>query len=168
MMKTAILTFATAALLVGCASTPTSYGPAAAGGLGYGSQKIQNDRFRVSFTGKTPEEAQTLVLLRAAELTLDNGYDHFKVIGSDTHGDRGGRSPISSSVGVGIGSGGYHGTRTNVGIGFGVADVAQALSGDRVTASMEIITRNGSVQNDPSIYDAKSIVDSIRPGVYTP
>ena len=167
-MKAAIIILAASALITGCATGPTSYGPATSGGLGYGSQKIQNDRFQVSFTGKTAEEARTLVLLRAAELTLDNGYDHFKVIGSDTRGDRGGRSPISSSVGVGVGSGGFRGTRTNVGIGLGVADVAQALSGDRVTASMEIITRNGSVSNDPSIYDAKSIVASIRPSVYTP
>ena len=167
-MRTLLLTFAAASLLAACATGPTAYGPASAGGLGYGSQKIQNDRFQVSFTGKTPEEARTLVLLRAAELTLSNGYDHFKVIGSDTRGDNRNGSPISSSIGVGIGSGGYRGNRTNVGLGIGVADLAQSLSGDRVTASMEIITRNGSVTNDPSIYNAQSIVDSIKPPVHTP
>lgn len=167
-MKNTIIVLVASALFAGCAAGPTSYGPASAGGLGFGSQKIQNDRFQVSFTGKTADEARSLVLLRAAELTLANGYDHFKVIGSDTRGDSRGGSPISSSVGVGIGSGGYRGTRTNVGLGIGIADVAQAFGNDRVTASMEIITRNGSASNDPSIYDAQSIVDSIRPSVYTP
>lgn len=135
-MRKVIIVFAGSALFAGCATGPTSYGPASNGGFGFGSQKIQNDRFQVSSTGKTADEARALVLLRAAELTLANGYDHFKVIGSDTSGDRRTGSPVSSSIGVGIGSGGHRGTRTNVGLGFGVADVAQALSGDRVTASM--------------------------------
>lgn len=167
-MKTAIIAIAVGILVAGCATGPTSYGPASNGGLGFGSQKIQNDRFQVSFTGKSADEARTYVLLRAAELTLANGYDHFKVIGSDTQGDRRGGSPVSSSIGVGFGSGGHRRTRTNVGLGIGVADIGQAFASDRVTARMEIITRNGSVASDPSIYDAQSIVDSIRPSVYTP
>jgi hypothetical protein len=167
-MKKTIIVLAASALFAGCATGPTSYGPATSGGLGFGSQKIENDRYQVSFTGKNADEARTLVLLRAAELTLANGYDHFKVIGSDTRSDSRGGSPISSSVGVGIGSGGHRGTRTNVGLGIGISDLAQAFGSDRVTANMEIITRNGSASNDPSIYNAQSIVDSIRPTVYTP
>ncbi|NNC38771.1 MAG: hypothetical protein EX271_02135 [Acidimicrobiales bacterium] len=166
-MKTAISSLVLAIVMAGCAATPTSYGPAVNNGLGFSDYKIQNDRFRVSFTGKTPEEAQRYVLRRAAELTLNHQYDHFKVVGSDTYGG-GPRAPISSSVGVGIGSGGYHGrTRTNVGLGIGVHDLAQAMSGDRVTASMEVIAQNGG-GTSPDIYDARAIVNSIQPPVYTP
>ena len=168
-MKTILMTLGAVALLTGCASTPTSYGPSTNNGLGFSDYQIQKDRFRVSFTGKTPEEAQMYVLRRAAELTLNHQYDHFKVVGSDTYGKGQQGSPVSSSVGVGIGSGGYRGgrTRTNVGLGIGVHDVAQTLSGDRVTASLEIIAQNGG-GTDPNIYDANSIVNSIQPAVYTP
>jgi hypothetical protein len=169
-MKTVIYAFAAAITLAGCATGPTSYGPAQNGGLGFGSQQIEKDRFQISFTGKSVDEARQYALLRAAELTLANGYDHFKVIGSDTYGQNGQRSPVSSSIGVGVGSGGGYrrGTRTNVGLGIGIADLGQALSGDKVTASMEIITQNGNTSSDPNIYDAQSIVNSIKPAVYTP
>jgi len=167
-MKTVLFTLGAAMCLAGCASTPTSYGPAGNGSLGFNDYQIQKDRFHVSFTGKNPEEAQRYVLRRAAELTLNHQFDHFKVVRSDTYGG-GYRSPVSSSIGVGVGSGGgYHGrTRTNVGIGIGVHDVAQAMSGDRVTASMEIIAQTGG-SSDPDVYDAKSIVNSIQPAVFTP
>ena len=168
-MKAIIISLGAALVMAGCASTPTSYGPATNNGLGYSEYQIQKDRFKISFTGKTPEEAERYVLRRAAELTLNHKYDHFKVVGSDVYGKGHQGSPISSNVGVGIGSGGYRGgrTRTNVGLGIGVHDVAQSLSGDRVTASLEIIAQNGG-GTDPNIYDAKSIIQSIQPPVYTP
>ena len=166
-MKAVLLSIGTAILLAGCASTPTSYGPAENNGLGYSHYQIQKDRFRVSFTGKTPEEAERYVLRRAAELTLNHQFDHFKVVGGNAYGNAHGGSPFSTNAGVGIGSGGRLGTRTNVGLGVGVHDVAQALSGDKVTASLEIIAQNGG-GTDPNIYDANAIVNSIKPPVYTP
>ena len=65
-------------LLTACASGPAAYAPAQkSGGYGYTQQQIQNDRFQLSFTGANEDEARNLALLRAAELTLDNGYTHF-------------------------------------------------------------------------------------------
>lgn len=169
-MKTMFLTLGVAAFLGGCATGPTSYGPAASNGLGFNQQQIEKDRFQINFTGRNVDEARNLALLRAAEVTLENGYDHFRVIGSDTrdNGQRG--SPVSSSVGIGVGSGGGYrrGTRTNVGLGIGVNDLGRALSGKKVTAGMEIIAQNGPGANGTNVYDAQSIVDSIKPNRFTP
>ena len=155
-------------LLAGCAAGPSAYGPVDKNSsYGFQQTQIEHDRFRVSFTGKSQTEAQDYALLRAAELTLDQGYSHFRVIDGyiDDNGVR--RSNISSSIGVGIGSGGYrhHGTRTNVGVGVGVHDLARALEGDRVTNSIEFrLMRTGSP--DPNVYDAASVASSIKPAVF--
>jgi len=155
-------------LLTACTTGPTAYGPAQNTGLGFASQKIESDRFQVSFTARSADEARNLALLRAAELTKGAGFSHFRVIGSDTSShDRGG-SPISTSVGIGVGSGGYRrGSRTNVGVGIGINDIARALQGSKVTASLEIILMNATDNLPDNVYEADSIINSIRPGVYT-
>jgi len=175
-MKKLILSVATVTILTaglsGCAMGPTAYGPAQGSSLGFASQKVESDRFHVSFTGRNVDEARNLALLRAAELTKGEGYSHFRVIGSgvDHQGQSG--SPVTTSVGVGIGSGGrrgYYGrgSRTNVGIGIGINDIGRALQGKKVTAGMEIILLNGVEDLDDNVYEADSVINSVRPQVFT-
>ncbi|MBL4853669.1 MAG: hypothetical protein JKY25_05460 [Robiginitomaculum sp.] len=170
-MKNILLSVVTITLLGACATGPTAYGPAQNTGLGFNSQQIESDRFQVSFTGRNADEARSLALLRAAELTKGQGFSHFRVIGSGTNShDRGG-SPISTSVGIGIGSGGgyrrYGGSRTNIGVGININDIARALQGSKVTAGMEIILMNATDNLADNVYEADSIIKSIRPDVYT-
>ena len=165
-MKTVFISLAAAGLLTACASGPTGYGPAQGNGLGFATQKIQHDRFQVSFTGRNADEARNYALLRAAEVTRGEGYSHFRVVGSGTTGNENRRSPISSNIGVGIGSGGGR-THTNVGLGLGIYDVAQAMQGNKVRASLEIILERSAGANNGSVYDAQSIIDSMRPQVYS-
>ena len=54
---------------------------------------------------------------------------------------------------------------TNVGLGININDVARALQGDRVTNSIEILLRNEGGE-DPNVYSAESVADSIRPEVF--
>jgi hypothetical protein len=64
--------------LGGCA---TAYQPTGLEG-GYEETQLAPDVYRVSFRGNAvtePERAQDFALLRAAELTLQNGYTHFAV-----------------------------------------------------------------------------------------
>lgn len=74
------LALASALTLTACASTP-AYGPANAQGYGgYSEQRIEGDRYRVSFSGRTTTSRATVesgLLLRSAEITLQNGYDWF-------------------------------------------------------------------------------------------
>lgn len=84
---------AAVALLFACA-TPTPYQPLGVRGTGasggYASQAIENDRFRVSFTGNrltSRERVETYLLYRAAELTVQQGYDGFTIVQRDTDRD---------------------------------------------------------------------------------
>lgn len=68
--------------LVGCA---TPYGPHQIAG-GYSEVRIQNDTFRIVFDGNGfihKSAVEYYALVRAAELTLQNGRDYFRVLGGD-------------------------------------------------------------------------------------
>jgi hypothetical protein len=165
MSRRLFLTFACFAL-IGCASGPSAYGPAQSyDAPGFRTTKIQSDRFRVSYTASNPQEAQDFALLRAAQVTLDAGYSYFEIMGSHMSGN-GPSSGLSSSVGVGFGGGGYRRGGTSVGVGLGVNDVLRVIEGDRVTNSIEI-TLLSSKSAGANVYEAQSIVDSIRPQVFT-
>ena len=71
-----------ALLLLGACAVPTPY-QAADGGYGYRDQQIEDNRYRVSFSGNasTPrEDVQNFLLYRAAELTVQNGFDYFTIV----------------------------------------------------------------------------------------
>ncbi|MBY0565582.1 MAG: hypothetical protein K2P58_15540 [Hyphomonadaceae bacterium] len=86
-MRFAILAAATA-LLAACA-TATPYQPAAPerGAYGFTEQQIETNRVRITFRGNTVTERETVenyMLYRAAEVTIERGFDHFIVANRDT------------------------------------------------------------------------------------
>ncbi len=87
MFITRIVIIALFLTLGACASKP-SYVPAAGPGEhGHSSRKIGDDRYRVNFNGSrrtSYEEARDYALLRAAELTLAEGYAWFQVVDRET------------------------------------------------------------------------------------
>lgn len=79
-----------AAVMSGCA-TPTPYHAASltdpAHFDGYHETRLEPERWRVVFAGNSltsRETVETYLLYRAAELTLDNGYDWFQAVERDT------------------------------------------------------------------------------------
>ena len=77
-----VLGFALVGVLVACGGAPTPYQPAA-DGYGYSEQRIEDNRYRVTFAGNDLTKADTVqnyLLYRAAEVTLDSGYDYFTVV----------------------------------------------------------------------------------------
>ena len=83
-MKTRkLLLLAIPLIAVGCS---TSYQPRGFTG-GYTDMKIQDDIFQVSFSGNGytgRQKAQNFALLRSAEVTFENGYHYFVVLGGET------------------------------------------------------------------------------------
>lgn len=83
-MVSAVLT------LGACASAP-AYSPAqSANGVGYTDQRIESDRFRVTYRGgpgMSSADVQDYALMRAAEVTLQTGGDWFEIITADTDAD---------------------------------------------------------------------------------
>lgn len=77
-----------ASLALGACSTTTPYQPAVqGGGFGFSEQKIEEGRYRITFRGNsatTREQVENSLLYRAAELTLQNGFDHFVLLENDT------------------------------------------------------------------------------------
>lgn len=93
MFRTAIAAaaLATATLAAACSSGPTPYQPAAPGySSGYTETRLEDARYRISFKGNTLTERETVenyLLYRAAELTLQSGYDTFTIANRDTDKD---------------------------------------------------------------------------------
>lgn len=77
------------AVLGGCAAPATTPYRAAQDERdeGYREQRVEANRFRVSFTGNSAtsrEAVENYMLLRTAELTVAQGYDYFVLDTSDT------------------------------------------------------------------------------------
>ncbi len=89
-MRIAIAGFALLALTA-CA-TPTPYQPRQdSAGYGYSERQIESNRVMVAFRGNSLTERETVesyLLYRAAELTLQSGFDHFVVATRDTDVER--------------------------------------------------------------------------------
>lgn len=97
---------AVALALSACASGPTAYGPAAgARAGGYAEQKIEANRYLVTVRGNFATDrarVEQMMLYRAAELTLSNGFDHFVLSARKTEASR--RLSPTSGLGAGFGS----------------------------------------------------------------
>ena len=89
-LRTAALAAVSALALAACA-TPTPYQPAGAGPYGgYSEQRLESDRYRVTFAGNSVtsrEQVEMSLLLRAAELTVQDGYDWFATVNRATDRD---------------------------------------------------------------------------------
>ncbi len=139
-----ILAALTASLAVACATPGPDYGPAAMNnsGIGYEDVRIENDRWRVSYTARgdgSALEAERLALRRAADLAQRNGYEWFEVVDRRTRTDGEDASPVrvGGSVSRGWGSRGYSGT----GVGIGISFSPQAT--ETSVATVEIIAGSG-------------------------
>ena len=82
---------AAAALALSACATATPYGPAGPNRYGgYAEQRLDSDRFRVTFAGNSVtsrDRVEMSLLLRSAELTLENGYDWFATVERATDRD---------------------------------------------------------------------------------
>ena len=82
--------FAAFALLVAC-TTATPYQAEYDSERGYSEQQIESNRFHVQFAGNSLTDRKTVetyMLYRAAELTKQNGFDHFRVVHRATDAER--------------------------------------------------------------------------------
>ncbi|WP_395648116.1 CC0125/CC1285 family lipoprotein [Terricaulis sp.] len=155
--------FAVVAFLGACASTPT-YTPAARqGGAGYSEQRIESNRYTVTYRASGSANAQLLedyALLRAADLAIANGSEWFWVDRRTL--DDGNSSYGGPSVGIGVGggswggrSGGSVGVGINIPIGNGGAQQARS-------ATLDIRFGEGPKPDDANAYDARETAANLR------
>ena len=147
-------------LVAACAST-SAYGPAAkSGAMGYESLQIENNRFRVSYTDTDAAKARDRALLRAAEVTLEQGAEWFEVTSSYSSDESVGDRAPRSSVTIGGSSGSYG--RSSVGVGVGIGFPIGGSSSGKVTEVLEILVGSGEKPDRPNVYDARSVDINLR------
>lgn len=87
-MKRLSLAAAIAALAFTAAcATATPYQQATSSDRGFSDMKIEDNRYQVEFSGNSLTDRKTVetyLLFRAAEITKQNGFDHFRVVRRDT------------------------------------------------------------------------------------
>lgn len=161
-----ILTVTAAALALTACASLAPYGPqTGARGQGYAEQRIESDRWRVTYSGVgAPAPVAELALRRAAELTVANGGDWFEVVQRYTDGRPDSAGGIRPSLSVGAGSSRYSGryggfSTSGVGVGVGLN-----FSGPSpTTTTLEIVTGRGAPPDRPAVYDARGVLETIRP-----
>ena len=150
--------------LTACASLAPYGAQTGAGGQGYAEQRIESNRFRVTYSGVgAPGPVADYALLRAAELTTAEGYDWFEVTQSWTDGRQDSAGGFRPSLGVGYGSssyGGRYGGYRSSGVGVGVG---LNFSGPSPTSTaLEVLMGNGTRPDRPYAYDARAVQENLR------
>jgi len=153
-----------AAALAACTTPPTPYGPALIDQYGYTDQKIEQDRFRVTFAGNSKtdrEQVENYLLFRAAEVTLQNGYDHFVIAKDETETLITYRT---NTLGTGFSPYGYFGFHHGGAGAAGSDSTARPIPS--YEASAVIVARKGEKPDeDVNAYDARAVIESIGPTV---
>jgi hypothetical protein len=147
-------------LLAACAA-PTPYQPAT-DGFGYSDQQLESNRYRVAFAGNsvTPRDAvQNYLLYRAAELTLERGYDHFSVVRQDLERSTTYRGSGFTNAPV------FFDDHRAIGWGIGTTSFT-AYPIDSYAAFADIVLHKGEEpQDDPDTYDARDVLKQLGPTV---
>jgi hypothetical protein len=185
---TAAAVVAISASLSACA-TPTPYQPnvrgqAASGG--FSEQRIEANRFRVSFAGNSltsRETVESYLLYRAAELTVAQGYDWFTI--ADRQTDRLTQSYMQSDPFYSSWYGSHYGhfapTWRYFGHGHGWNTWGPHMGGpffanrmdirtiQRFEAIAEIVMNRGSKPaDDPATFNAREVLQNLGPRIQRP
>lgn len=187
-VATAVLLAGT--LLTSACVTESTYRPATGNGFdrsGYSDRQIENTRFQVSFSGNSYTSRDTVekyLLYRAAELTVQRGFDYFILADRDV--DR--RSRTYTTPGIGGGGygygfgGGYWGPSWRYrGRGFGWRSWdpfwgdpffdrgVDVQTIDKYEANAEIIVGRGpKPANNIKAFDAHDVIRNLGPTIVTP
>lgn len=161
-----------ATTLGACANTgPTPYQPASLNySRGYTETKLEDTRYRISFKGNSLTERETVenyMLFRAAELTLQSGYDTFTIANRDT--DKDSRTRFNGFYGPRF-SYMYFSPRWGWVGGY---DPFWDMPSRRETvtsyeAFAEIVMTKGPKGADPNSFDARQVQQNLGPAILRP
>lgn len=159
--KQLLALLALAVLASGCALEPTPYQPADQTRYGYSEQRLENDRYRVQFSGNeaTPRATvQDYLLFRAAELTLSDNRTHFRFLEQSVEEHR-----REETVLVSAGNGLYH-----YPLVFGTS-VIQGFVSSRFDAVAQFRTLVGDPRDgDPNVFNAAEVKRNLGPSLRLP
>lgn len=151
----------------GCSSGPAPYAPAIGAGPGYTQSEVQPGRYVVGFRGnaKTSDAAvKQMLFFRAAELTVQAGYDAFQVIGEAADVAGGAAAAGDTSFEPTLSRAYAH----NI---FGyITSQEWSVSAPRVqahryAAEIEIVMLKGNVPSGPGVFDARQVIAALQPHI---
>ncbi len=183
-----VASLALAGLLSACA-TATPYQPNIPGQAtsgGYSEQRVEGNRFRVNFAGNSLTSRETVegyLLYRAAELTVQEGYDWFSIADRNVERDRRTyieRDPLYSPW-YGPSYGYWRPSWRYYGGGFGWrtwdpywgspfwADRMDVRTVDKYEASAEIVMGRGpKPADDVRAFEARAVIANLGPRIVRP
>ncbi|MGB5077028.1 MAG: hypothetical protein WBO17_06070 [Sphingorhabdus sp.] len=179
-----VVAAATVMSLLSSCMTPTPYQPEIRGQPihgGYSEVRLGDNRYRVTFDGNSltsRDRVEGYLLYRAAELTLENGYDWFRIVDRFTERDR--RTYAEPMYRPWYGY--YYWRpywryyRPRVGwrdwYPFGPdpfwGDDVDVRTVEEFEAHAEIVMGRGAVLKDESIFDARKVVADLGPSIRYP
>ncbi|QPQ54879.1 hypothetical protein IC614_11255 [Allosphingosinicella flava] len=172
----------TAALALAACATATPYQPLGTSGAsgGYTSQRIEDNRYRVTFSGNqftSRDRVENYLLYRAAELTLQQGFDGFTIVQRAT--DRRTETDVTRDP-FGPGPYGYWGPswRYRGPYGWRTWDPwygdpffdrsIDVRTIDQYEASAEIVMFRGPRRDDRYSFDARQVIANLGPTIQLP
>ncbi|MDQ2860300.1 MAG: hypothetical protein M3T55_06155 [Pseudomonadota bacterium] len=187
-MKTAavaaalILAGALAACETATPYQPLEKGTAASGG--FTDQRLDNDHFRVTFQGNSltsRETVETYLLYRAAELTVDQGFDWFETVDRHTERDRRTYADPDPFYGPGYAFGYWRPYWSYYGPGYGWrgwgplwgdpfwAGSVNIQTVQKFQATAEIVMGHGPKPSaDARAFDARAVIANLGPKIQRP
>lgn len=172
-----------ALFLATACTTPTPYRPAPTAGAdrtGYSDQRIEANRFRVTFTGNSMTSRETVehyLLYRAAQLTVEQGFDWFAMADrqterrSNTYLDRpfvGGPYGFWGPSWRYRGAGAWRTWDPFWGDPFWGSTI-DVRTVDRYEATAEFVLGRGPKPvNDPRAFDARDVLRNLGPTIRQP
>jgi len=160
-------------LVLGGCATPTAYQPLVPERGGYFEERLSQNQFRVVFVGNArtrPEQVENYLLRRAAELTLEQGYDWFRPTNKAVEGKvrviQTSRGPVRVSQGRGYSKWGDYGSfysRSGLGLLKPLWRRINPPSGEAVEASAEIVLGRKPVPLEQGVFDARLLLQQRRP-----
>lgn len=181
-LRAFVILMTAAVLLLAACATPTPFEPVGVshGNGGYSEQRIEDDRYRVMFTGNSftsRARVENFLLYRAAQLTLQQGYDGFTMVTRQT--DPNVQTSVTRTPGFGaLGYWGPSWRYRRGGFGWSSWDpwVGSPFWSDDVDvstvtsyeASAEILMFRGQEPGEPNTFDARQVIENLRAAVEMP
>lgn len=178
-LSTALIAAASLTLLSACA-TPTPYQPAdltrstpGRSAPGYAETRLEENRYRLGFAGNdltSRETVENYMLYRAAELTLDAGYDWFEIVNRGTDEKTRTVGPMRDPFMSGLSWRFYRGSRWSAWGAWGDPwggdfDTVQYT---RYEATAEIVMHKGEKPDSPNAYDARTLRGNLDSRIVRP
>lgn len=169
-MITRMVLIAVFLTLGACASSPRYVAADSAYDYGYSARKISENRYRVNFNGGRRADLQDTrdyALLRAAEITVAEGYEWFQVVDRETATTR----STESRSGIGFGyERAYYSERSCGLLGctertrpatYASWTVDSRQPESRHSHSLEIVMGKGKMPEDGHYYDADQVMRAL-------